>query len=156
MKKNGYTLLEIILVLALISVFAAAVLPAMINFTDRRLLEADAREMVGEFFLATHTAMTKGRTYRIEFYPQANAYQVFCPGGRRLIRLSEGIRYASNNFPVEGGGYRVLSFNRNGNPNRGGTVSLINRHGDRLYIIVAATTGRVRISTTPPENWEIN
>ncbi len=153
-NENGFTLLEIIIVTVIIALISVIAIPSISQLKGKHDLERTARMMVSEFNFVQQTALAYGKTCRIEFFTQVNAYRLRMPGETRLIWLPEGISIASNNFPaIDGGGYRLLSFNRNGAPNRGGTISLANERGDRLYIIIYLATGRIRISETPPANW---
>jgi hypothetical protein len=46
-----------------------------------------------------------------------------------------------------------LYFYPNGVPSMGGTITLKNKRGKVLYVIMTPVTARVRISPTPPDNW---
>jgi hypothetical protein len=46
-----------------------------------------------------------------------------------------------------------VNFNPNGSPSMGGTVTLKNKRGKELYVIMTPVTARVRVSPDPPENW---
>jgi predicted transcriptional regulator len=46
-----------------------------------------------------------------------------------------------------------LYFYPNGVPSMGGTVTLKNKRGKILYVIMTPVTARVRIGPNPPENW---
>lgn len=151
--ENGYTLLEIIIVAIIIALISAVALPSVGQLRGRTDLERTVQTMVSDFHLAQQTAVAYSKNCRIEFFPNGDRYRMRLPGETRMIRLPEGIRIVANNFPVYWGTYRMLSFNRNGAPNQGGTISLTNKHGDELFIIIFLASGRIRISEEPPANW---
>ncbi len=81
----------------------------------------------------------------IDFF-SLKRYILVYPSGKKLERvLPEGIRVASSNF----GGVGYLSFSPSGAPLQGGYISLTDGE-EKLYVIVAVATGRVRISKKPP------
>ncbi len=146
----GYSLVELLLVLSLLSIISLIVFPTLVKFNERRLLEGQARLMATELRLAAHTAMTTKKEHRILFLNE-RAYQILCPQQIRIVRLPEGITMA-NNFPLRPGSIvvRILIFYESGVPNQGGTICLTNRFGENMYIIVGAATGRIRVSHFPP------
>jgi len=46
-----------------------------------------------------------------------------------------------------------LYFYPNSVPSMGGTITLKNKRGKILYVIMTPVTARVRVSPNPPENW---
>ncbi len=151
---GGFTLLEILVVVALLGIITMIAVPTVSHSQGSWQLEKTARLMVADFRLAQQTAVASGKTCRIEFFRYIEAYRVRTPGSQKLVRLPEGIFIAYNNFPgYDGGNFQLLSFNRNGSPNRAGTISLGNAKGERIYIIVNLASGRMRISEEPPAGW---
>ncbi len=149
----GYSLVELLLVLSLLSLFSLIVFPTLVKFNERRLLEGQARLMATEFRLAAHTAMATKKEYRIRFLHRG-AYRIICPENIRIVHLPEGINITANSFPLfPGSNARNLTFYESGIPNQGGTIRLSNRFGENMYIIVGAATGRIRVSHAPPDNW---
>ncbi len=150
--QRGYTLLEILLVLAIISVLMAVSIPRFGYMMERQELATEARQLANHFRLAQQKAVTTGQNCRLHFYLYGDRYRTDFPSGRENFYLPQGIDYAWVNFPQYDGrfGVRELYFLPSGAPNRGGTVGLRNREGDRIYIIVTPATGRVRISHEPP------
>lgn len=150
--ENGYTLMELIVVIFILSLISAIAVPSVNQLRGGRDLERTVQMMVADLHYMQQTAMAYGKTCRVEFYTQIEAYRLRIPGETRLVRLPEGINIAANTFPFSGS-QQLLSFNRNGAPNSGGTVLLANERGDKQYVIVYLATGRIRISEEPPENW---
>jgi len=99
-------------------------------------------------------AFYEGVYYKIEFYAtfdwptSSNKYKIF--KGTELykeIKL-KGVELFKTNFTDD----RVKLY-PNGVPSMGGTVTLKNKRGKVLYVIMTPVTARVRISPNPPENW---
>jgi len=150
---SGVTLVELLVVVALLGIILSVAVPRFYDFVPRIQLESAARGLSAEFRLAQQKAITTGKRCTIRFYLYGHRYRTFYPGSSESIDLPTGISYATINFPSDDGAYgiRRLYFNRSGAPNRGGTVGLKNEYGDRIYVIVTPATGRVRISDIPPD-----
>ncbi|NLZ29090.1 MAG: type II secretion system protein [Firmicutes bacterium] len=154
-NDGGFTLVELLIVVLIIGLVGLILLPSLGQSQGQRELDRAARLLVADMGMVQQAAIAYGKTCRMEFSTGTqNRYTICIPGENTTKRLPEGIRICANNFPItEPGAYRLLSFNRRGAPNRAGTVALGDEHGNCLYIIVFLSTGRVRISEDPPENW---
>lgn len=152
---GGFTLIEVLIVLLIIGLVSLMVIPSVNRLKGRRDLDRAARLLVADMTMVQQTAIAYGKTCRMEFYTgKHDKYIIYIPGENSTGKLPAGITTCANNFPTSNpGGFRLLSFNRRGAPNRGGTIGLANEHGECLYIIVFPATGRIRISENPPENW---
>ncbi len=152
-SETGFTLVELVCVIALLSLIVLIATPAVTGMGRGRNLELAARGMAMDMRKAQQKAITVGWTQLIEMRLSVNDYRVTDgkTGERYTVKLPEGVRYSSTNFP-SGSGYPLLSFQRSGAPNQGGTVALIAENDQLIYIIVTPATGRVRISDQPPSN----
>lgn len=131
-------------------------LPAFAGWQRERPLELAARAVALDMRRARQAAITSGFTSEMRFFEFEHRYRLIehASGESRMIRLPEGITIRSVNFLFSGGTHN-LNFLRTGAPNRGGTLCIQNNYGDRRYIIVTPATGRVRVSKTPPDHWEV-
>ncbi|NLI69281.1 MAG: prepilin-type N-terminal cleavage/methylation domain-containing protein [Firmicutes bacterium] len=154
-NDGGFTLVELLIVVFIIGLVGLIVLPSPGQSHGQRELDRAARLLVADMTMVQQAAIAHGKTCRMEFSTGTqNRYTICIPGENTTKRLPEGIKICANNFPItEPGAYRLLSFNRRGAPNRAGTVALEDERGSCLYIIVFLSTGRIRISEDPPENW---
>lgn len=155
-RKNeiGFTLIELLCVIALLGMIALMATPVVANMSRSRNLEVAAQSMAMDMRKAQQKAITAGWSQLIEMRESVNDYRIKDgkTGARETVKLPEGVRYNSINFPRVDG-YHLLSFNRRGAPNSGGTVALTDNSGKVIYVIVTPATGRVRISEEPPANW---
>lgn len=155
LNRAGFTYLELILVIAIMAVIAVLALPLFAGVGDSRKLESAAWRLVSEMRLARQTAISTGKTVRIEFRVEANDYRIWYPDETVRVKLPEGITISGNNFPLKKNsiGIREVSFTPTGAPTQGGTVTFKNSRGDRLYVITTPATARTRLSKDPPAHW---
>ena len=76
MRRNGFTLIELVVVLALISIITAIVLPRLDPFVPQRRLKSAARMLSGTISLAYAEAIAKNRTYRLYFELESDRYWI--------------------------------------------------------------------------------
>lgn len=148
--------MELLLVLAIIALLTAVATPALIGHMEERALELAAHAVAMDMRRAQQAAITSGFTSEMRFYEFQHRYRMIdqASGESRMINLPAGITIHFLNFIFSRGTHN-LNFLRTGAPNRGGTLCLRNRRGDLRYIIVTPATGRVRVSKSPPDHWEV-
>lgn len=157
-SEQAFTLVELLCVVGLLSLLLLIAVPAMADFGTSRNLEIAARTMATDLRRTQQKAITAGWSQYVEFRTNSSGKDIYrLKDGKTSkfvnISLPEGISIKANNFPLSGS-VKTLFFSRSGAPNQGGTVTLQNRSGQLLYVIVTPGTGRVRVSETPPENWK--
>ncbi|MGM0651702.1 MAG: GspH/FimT family pseudopilin [Bacillota bacterium] len=153
-SEKGFTLIELICVVMLLGIIFTIATPVLADFGQKRNLDLTARTLAIDIRKTRQKAITTGWGQLIEMRIHVDDYRIKDgkTNEQHTVKLPADVSYLSNNFPLKDG-YRVLSFGRNGAPNSGGTVALINNSGDVLYIIVTPATGRVRIDDEPPQHW---
>lgn len=146
---KGYSLAEVLVVLAIAALVLLLVFPV-----HRQLggwpLQGATLELTARIREMRHAAIAGGQQTEVVFFLFNGMYRARCPERTTWARLPEGVTFASINFPSDGVRH-TLSFRFTGAPNQGGHVTLRNRAGQRLYVIVTPVTARVRISTEPPQ-----
>lgn len=155
--QKAFTLVEILCVIGLLSLMALIAVPALVDFGTNRNLEIAARTMATDLRKTQHKAITAGWSQYVEFRKDSGGKDIYrLKDGKTSkyvnISLPEGVSIKANNFPLSGS-VKTMYFSRSGAANPGGTVTLQDRTGQLLYVIVTPGTGRVRVSETPPENW---
>lgn len=156
--NDGFTLVELLCVITLFTLFLMIAVPAMADVGSNRNLEIAARTLATDLRKTQQKAITSGWSQYVEFRKDAGGNDIYrLKGGKSNeyleLTLPEGISIKANNFPFSSS-VRTCKFTRNGAPIPGGTITLQNRSGKALYVIVTPATGRVRISEVPPENWK--
>ncbi|MBE3114165.1 MAG: prepilin-type N-terminal cleavage/methylation domain-containing protein [Actinobacteria bacterium] len=155
---KGYTIIELMVVVGIIALLLGLSLNSLNNLIQWNKLNVAAALLSSELKNTQSMAFYEGVSYKIEFYPtfdwptSLNKYKIFkvCELYKELykeIKL-EDIDLFKTNFT----GNKVF-FYPSGVPGQGGTVTLKNRRGKILYVIMTPVTARVRVSPDPPENW---
>ncbi|GAB4334001.1 MAG: hypothetical protein Kow0099_05940 [Candidatus Abyssubacteria bacterium] len=72
--SRGFTLIELVMVMAIISVIAAIVLPRLDPFVPQRRLKSAARLLSGTISLAYGEAISKNKTFRLYFDADKGTY----------------------------------------------------------------------------------
>jgi prepilin-type N-terminal cleavage/methylation domain-containing protein len=151
--NKGYTLIELMAVVTIISLLLGLGINGISSLIQWNKLNTAAAILSSELKSAQSRAFYEGVYYKIEFYatfdcPTLNKYRIYKQTELyEEIRL-EGVELFKTNFTDNN-----VYFYPNGVPGQGGTVTLKNKKGKVLYVIMTPVTARVRISPEPPENW---
>ncbi len=122
MKRNGFTLVEILIVLSILAVFSSFALSGFSGFSARLFLDSSAKSLASDLRALQSRAVLQHCTQNLAL-DDLN----FPPG----IHLASGkeIQFSPSGFPPPGGS---------------GSLILQNRFGQTRRIIVSSV-GRVRI-----------
>ena len=145
-SRRGVTLIELLMVMALIGIIMTITFPSMQPLISKQTLKSDANKMAWTLRSARQKAITTGEAQEVEFKPYTNKYEY----NGEEIELSDGIRYVGNTSFQAVGNRRFCSFTSQGIPSHSGKVTLKDKHQHIIYIIVNPVGGRVRVSTEPP------
>ncbi|WP_034629080.1 prepilin-type N-terminal cleavage/methylation domain-containing protein [Desulfotruncus alcoholivorax] len=145
-KKQGFTLIELVITLMIMSIIAAIAMPDFKKACARHNLTVAAVVMRQEIWSWGQDSLQKEKAgYVIEF--SKAKYQV--KEGlaiKKSISMPSGVEITESKFG-EGLVYDPLRFSARGYPIRNGHVTISNRSiGQVKYVIVAPYTGRVRVS----------
>jgi len=159
---SGYTLVELLAVLAIISLIFVLAWPAYRGVAEKLALRQDAAVLARELRLARQTAITMGEECCVIFIASSAAkpsttYQIRRGGKIRIVRLTRGVTIAGSSFardPVYPSQYdrTACRFVPSGAPTGGGTVHLKNSGEESLYVAVTPATARVRVTAEDPRN----
>ncbi len=157
--RSGISLIEVLVVLAVLGVLLAMAMPSMSGLVQRQRLSGAAEAFRSDFQLARMQALGSGRTVRVAFFehPAGSCYLVHLgaigscqclPGGapqcaqpqqllaHHWLPQSRGLRLSANVKQMSIDGQR-------GTVTPTATIELRNARGDRLVHVVAIT-GRLR------------
>jgi len=80
-KQSGFTIVEMIIVIALLSIIAAVGIPNYLNWLPDIRLKAAARNVKSDMMLAQQRAIRENASVAIVFSPGGNSYTVFVDNG---------------------------------------------------------------------------
>ena len=154
-RTKGFTLIELMVVVVIISLLLGLSLNGLYNLLQWSKLNRAAAILSSELKDTQSRAFYEGVYYKIEFYAtfnwptSLNKYKISKKENEfyKEIKL-DGVELFKTNFTNN-----KVFFYPNGVPSMGGTVTLKNKRGKILYVIMTPVTARVRISPDPPENW---
>jgi len=146
-SSKGFTLIELILAIAVISLLSTLAVPSFKNTLNRYKLEVAARELAQNVRLIQQKSVTEGVSNKIVLdLNKRDNYQLVSGRRGKLIKLPPDV-YIDWTTYVEVD--KSIVFYPTGAPNRGGTIAITNGR-DSLFVIISVATGRVRIDKSPP------
>lgn len=146
--NKGYTLIELMVVVGIISLLLGIGINGLDYLIQWNKLNVTAGLLSSELKNIQSRAFYEGVYYKLQFWPTLDRYKVY----RQTELINDVILKDIDLFNVnftDGN----LYFYPSGVPSMGGTVTLKNKRGKILYVIMTPVTARVRVSPNPPENW---
>jgi len=147
-RNKGYTLIELMIVVGIIALLLGLSLNGLYNLIQWSKLNRAAAILSSELKSAQSRAFYEGVYYKLQFWPTLDRYRIY----RQTVLYKdiqlEDVDLFNTNFTDN-----KVYFYPNGIPSMGGTVTLKNKRGKILYVIMTPVTARVRVSPNPPENW---
>jgi prepilin-type N-terminal cleavage/methylation domain-containing protein len=141
-RKDGFTLIELIIVLSIILIIAAIVVPSL-HITERYALKAAAMELKSDILYTKTKAVKDSKRYWMKIYKDSNLYFItsdaFGPH-HKVVYLNEGIEIEEAVFSTD----NTIKFTIKGTTGSGGRICLRSKHF-RVKITVVPATGRVKI-----------
>lgn len=147
-RTKGYTLIELMVVVGIISLLLGLGINGLDYLIQWNKLNTAAALLSSELKNTQSRAFYEGVWYKIEFRAFSDKYIIYKQTELYKDVQLEDIDLFNTNFTND-----RVRFYPNGVPSMGGTVTLKNKRGKVLYVIMTPVTARVRISPDPPENW---
>jgi len=147
-RNKGYTIIELMVVVGIISLLLGLSLNRLYNLMQWSKLNRAAVILSSELKNTQSRAFYEGVYYKLQFWPSLDRYRIYKQTELIDDIILEDINLFNTNFTDNN-----LYFYPNGVPSMGGTVTLKNKMGKILYVIMTPVTARVRVSPNPPENW---
>jgi general secretion pathway protein H len=163
-RASGFTLIELILVLIILSVITALVVPRLTQSLSRMNVESSARRVASALRLARSLAVTEKVPYRAVFNMNGHTLSIVTyqqtsndadpeesgaarPVEPRVYALTDGIHFeegmSSNGETVTSGGFEMVFYPGGGTS--GGEVVLGDDEGRSFSIGLDTITGSVKI-----------
>ena len=146
--SKGYTFIELMVVVGIISLLLAFSINALYNLQQWNKLSTAAALLSSELKNTQSRAFYEGVYYKLQFWPTLDRYRIY-----KQSELIEDIQLKDVDLFNTNFTDNNIYFYPSGVPGQGGTVTLKNKKGKVLYVIITPVTARVRISPEPPENW---
>jgi len=151
-RNKGFTLIELMIVMAIFGVLAGIMTPSFLAWRDRSRVKGDASELRAVFESAKLRAI-KHNTNVVVTFPDTTSYQAFVDtndngardAGEDIIAnrtLTPGVTITEDTFIGQD-----MAFNSRGmanGPNSTGTITMTSSGGER-YSVVVSSFGRVKI-----------
>ncbi|MCG2791743.1 MAG: type II secretion system GspH family protein [Actinomycetia bacterium] len=146
--NKGYTLIEIMVVVGIVSLLLGLGINGLDYLIQWNKLNTAAAILSSELKNTQSRAFYEGVYYKLQFWPSLDIYRIY-----KQSELIEDIQLKDVDLFNTNFTDNNLYFYPSGVPGQGGTVTLKNKKGKVLYVIMTPVTARVRISPEPPENW---
>ena len=151
-KKAGFTLVEMMIVVAIMAILATIAAPNLQTYMTQRRLNGAARQVMTDLMAARMKAVSLNQRAKVSFGSN-HTYQIWNDAdGNGTIADNEGDDIERDIHPD----YHDVTFFASANPvfqTRGtatdSKVTLTSSSGPEKYVKVAFTTGRVKIDDTP-------
>lgn len=135
MKRSaGYSLVEVLVVIALIGIVTVAGVPAFLQYTRANAIRSAARQVIGDIRAVRQKAVTEMGRGRLEFSVGASTYQGYVSrdGGTTWSpvwptprQMDKGTYFQNTTFVDEGGTTAPdVAFLQSGMASRAGTLEL--------------------------------
>jgi prepilin-type N-terminal cleavage/methylation domain-containing protein len=147
-RNKGFTLIELMIVVGIISLLLGLGINGLDYLIQWNKLNTAAGLLSSELKNTQSRAFYEGVYYKLQFWPSLDRYRIYKQTELIDDIILKDIDLFNTNFTDNN-----IYFYPNGVPSMGGTVTLKNKRGTVLYVIMTPVTARVRVSPEPPENW---
>lgn len=152
-RKTGFTLMELMIAIAIISILAAVATPPVLQWFQNRKI-VSATQTVFSSLQSARLQSVKENELTIVSFDSSNSYRVFLDlnqnhvwdaGTDRMldrVKLPDGVIISSAAFPA---GTKWIGFNGQGFPSSAGSIGLADTNG-RTSQVSVNITGNMQVS----------
>ncbi len=140
-KNSGYTLIELLIVIALFSTILSIVIPKL-GFFKNLMEKQEIAELKKDLLFARNSAIVENRYYTVYFNHNENFYTIKTSESSSVIKsktLGQGLKLDENNLV---GNFTFTSSGATANSN---TLYINARKNKRYVISLTPATGRIEI-----------
>ena len=147
-KESGFTLIELIIIIAILAIFAGIAVPNFLSYMPKHRLNGAARQVMGDLMAARMKAVSQNNEFKIFFLANGHEYMILddddndgtADGGewtetKDIQNGYQDVTIGSNNDPI---------FSPRGTATNLPTITLTNPSGSKIITISIA--GRVKIN----------
>jgi len=146
-RNNSFTLIELLIVIAIMGIMAAMAVPSYQTFMAQRRLNGAARQVMSDLMAARMKAITQNNEFKVFFLADGHQYQILDDDNNNGIAdTGEAIQtkdIQTDYYDVTMSSTANPIFYPRGTAPGGATITLTNSRGSK-YVKVA-WTGRVKI-----------
>ena len=133
--KNGFTLTEVLIVIAIIGIISVATIPAIRFYQPNIRLSGAARELVTDLRYIQQITVTEQVEHCIQFFPLEKKYQIIqCQGSEVLEEKT--LPTEIQTMTVTGFTQDIVRYNPYGAVQKAGTIVLENTRNEIKTILV--------------------
>ncbi|GEM_PF-6302247 len=142
MSEKGFTLLEIMLVLALLSLVLLIAVPSLIPLVEHHELTKTINQFFSDYRLAQITARASSRWVAIQIVPTEHFYIIKDINGIiKKVDYGKNISVTST-YTAK---YNTITFNIYGWVDQGGRITFTNSRNETHSCIIQVVTGQIRV-----------
>ena len=145
MKNSGFTLMELMIVIAIIAILAGVAIPNFIGFLPRQRLAAGAQDVLQGLQKSRSKAIMTNRPVVVNFNAAADSFTAFVDENADGALDAGELTIADRTMPAGidlttnlVGAVTAVTFDNQGIPTTSGTMTVQNSKGDdqdiRLYL----------------------
>jgi len=161
-NRKAFTLVEVLIVVAIMGLAAAVVVPQMLN-PGTLHVQAAVRTVIADLHVTQNEAIVRQQPRRLVFDMEQGQYTMTDADGNAIVSNSRGgehrvnfhkdsrfrsVRVENVMFGNDPENNKTIEFDELGAPNVGGSVDLVSG-ANRYRITVAAFTGKVTVTAVP-------
>ncbi len=152
MKKQGFTLVEMLVVLAVIALILSLSIPFTSGFGKGLRLKTSARAILGTLRVAKSNAITYREKYIVFFDKDNEAYWIEDNEGRLFERkrdLPPSIKFknpdSEDTDPITFEDDKVVFYSTGAIEGGSGSITISDKQGNSKTISIIGSTGKIRI-----------
>jgi len=144
-NKTGFTLIELMIVVAIMGILSAIAVPNFMHYMAERRLNGAARMVMSDLMNARTLAVTQNRNVQVTFQTSAGAYYIYDAAGTAATRNIQ-----------TGFGYRDVTVSGNNNPTFAPTGRLSGFTACTITLTSAALTQQKEVKVSSAGRVAIN